>query len=201
MLIKICGITSAADARVAVAAGAGAVGLNFYPRSPRCVSAETAAEIIATLPAGVWRVGVFVDAPAADVAALVEGLGLDTLQFHGTESPDYCARWSQRVIKAVRVRDPQTLEAAAAYPVDFILADAYVEGLAGGTGATIPAEWVTAVKPDRLILAGGLTADNVAAAVRRLRPAGVDVASGVERSPGRKDPEQVKRFIANAQHA
>ena len=201
MKVKICGVTSVEDARIAVDAGANAIGVNFYTRSVRCVSAETAAAIVAALPPSVWRVGVFVDAPRAEVEELVERCGLDTVQFHGSESPDDCRGWAQRTIKAVRVKDAETLRHAAVYPVDFILADAYVEGLAGGTGRTVPVEWVSGVAPKRLVLAGGLTPDNVAEAVRRVRPFAVDVASGVEMAPGRKDPERVRRFIANAQTA
>jgi phosphoribosylanthranilate isomerase len=199
--VKICGVTSVEDARIAVSAGANAIGVNFYPGSVRCVSAETAAAIVAVLPPSVWRVGVFVDAPRAEVEELVERCALDTVQFHGNESPDDCRGWAQRTIKAVRVKDADTLRRADAYPVDFILADAYVEGLAGGTGRMVPAEWVNGVAPARLVLAGGLTPDNVAEAIRRVRPFAVDVASGVEIVAGRKDPERVRRFIANAQTA
>jgi phosphoribosylanthranilate isomerase len=199
--VKICGVTSIDDARLAIAAGAHAIGVNFYARSARCISAETAAAIVATLPPSIWRVGVFVDAPRAEVEELIERCGLDTVQFHGNESPDDCRGWAQRTIKAVRVKDADTLGRAEVYPVDFVLADAYVEGRAGGTGRIVPAEWVHGVPPERLMLAGGLTPDNVADAVRRLRPYAVDVASGVETAPGRKDPERVRKFIANAQTA
>lgn len=199
--VKICGVTTVADARVAAAAGADAIGLNFYARSARCVSAETAAAIVAELPPAVWRVGVFVDAPRDDVQRLADACGLDTLQFHGDESPEYCRGWTQRTIKAIRVKDAATLGAAGAYRVDFVLADAYVEGLAGGTGHIVPPEWLRGISPERLILAGGLTPENVAAAVRGVRPFAVDVASGVEIAPGRKDPERVRRFISNAQTA
>jgi phosphoribosylanthranilate isomerase len=201
ILVKICGVTTLEDALVAADAGAGAIGLNFYPRSVRCVSVATAAAVCAALPPGVWRVGVFVDAPRAQVEEVVARVGLDTLQFHGTESRAYCSGWRQRTIKAVRVRGKDTLAHAADYPVDFMLADAYVEGSAGGTGQSVPPEWLAGVDRERLILAGGLTAENVAAAVRRVRPMGVDVASGVESTPGRKEPERVRRFIANAQNA
>jgi phosphoribosylanthranilate isomerase len=197
--IKICGVTSVADARMAVAAGADAIGLNFYPRSARCVSADTAAAIAAELPPSVWRVGVFVDASRDEVRRLADQCGLDTLQFHGNESPAECRGWAQRTIKAIRVKDASALRRAEDYQVDFILADAYVEGLAGGTGRLVPPEWLSGISPERLVLAGGLTPENVAAAVRQVRPFAVDVASGVESAPGRKDSERVKRFITNAQ--
>ncbi len=199
--VKICGVTTAGDARLAAQAGASAVGLNFFPASPRFVSLDVAEEIVCALPAGVCRVGVFVDAPRADVEAKAERLRLDALQFHGDEAPEYCRGWRQKIIKAVRVRDAETLRRAALYAVDFILADAHVEGLAGGTGRRVPVEYLEGIERRRLILAGGLTPENVAEAVRRIRPAAVDVASGVEASPGRKDAEKVRRFVCNAQSA
>jgi phosphoribosylanthranilate isomerase len=201
MKVKICGLTSVADALMAAAAGADAIGLNFHPASPRYVTPEVAATIALALPPGVCRVGVFVDAPRATVADIAARVGLDALQFHGGEDADYCAGWDCTVIKAVRVRAPGALAAVARYAVDFVLADAYVEERAGGTGERIPLEWVDGVEAGRLILAGGLNPGNVAEAVRRLRPGAVDVASGVERAPGVKDPEKVERFISNAKSA
>ena len=199
--VKICGVTTIDDAQAAVAAGADAIGLNFYPGSTRCVSAETAAAIVAKLPSSIWRVGVFVDAPRAEVERLVDLCGLDTLQFHGSESPEQCRGWGQRLIKAIRVREAETLRQAESYPVDFILADAYVDGLAGGTGRAVPLDWLRGFTSERLILAGGLTPETVAEAVRQVRPFAVDVASGVEHAPGRKDHERMRRFISNAQTA
>jgi phosphoribosylanthranilate isomerase len=200
--VKICGVTSVADALLAAAAGADAVGLNFHPPSPRCVSDAAAEEIAAALPAAVWRVGVFVDAARERVRERASRLALDALQFHGGEGAAYCRGWPQKVIKAVRVRGPGALAAAAAeYAVDFLLADAYVEGVAGGTGRRLPPAWLEGVSRERLILAGGLDAGNVAEAVRRVRPAWVDVASGVESAPGRKDPQAVRRFVVHAKNA
>ena len=199
--VKICGVTSVADARLAVDAGADAVGLNFYPGSPRRISADTAAAISAAVPRGVCRVGVFVDAARADIARLVEAIGLDAVQFHGDEDAEQCRGWTCKTIKAVRVRDAASLASAAALDVDFILADAYVAGLPGGTGQRVPAEWLVGLPSERLILAGGLTPENVVDAIRAVRPAMVDVASGVERAPGIKDPEKVERFIANVRLA
>ncbi len=200
--VKICGVTTVADALHAAQAGADAIGLNFHPSSPRCVSVETAAEIAAALPTRVLRVGVFVDLPRQQVQTIADRVGLDGLQFHGDESPGECRGWSQRTIKAVRVRDAQSAPAAARdYDVDWLLADAYVEGVPGGTGTRVPLQWLADVARERLILAGGLTAESVADAIRIVRPAGVDVASGVERSPGIKDPEKVERFITNARMA
>jgi phosphoribosylanthranilate isomerase len=199
--VKICGVTSPEDAALAAAAGADAIGLNFHPPSPRSVAVDTAEEIVRALPRGLCRVGVFVDAERTWVADLAARLALDALQFHGGEDADYCRGWSQKIIKAVRVRGPESLAPAMLPAVDFILADAYVEGLAGGTGRRVPLAWLAGVERERLILAGGLDADNVAEAVRLVRPAAVDVASGVERAPGRKDPEAMRRFVAHAKNA
>jgi len=199
--VKICGVTSVADALMVAAAGADAIGLNFCPQSPRCVSVDVAAAIAAALPRGVCRVGVFVDAPRDEVMAIATRVGLDALQFHGGEGAEFCAGWERKTIKAVRVRDAESLAHAPQDAVDFILADAYVEGRAGGTGHRVPVEWLVGVPAERLILAGGLNPENVADAIRAVRPAAVDVASGVERAPGIKDPEKVERFIANARVA
>jgi phosphoribosylanthranilate isomerase len=199
--VKVCGVTRIADALVAAEAGAAAVGLNFYPPSPRCVPVETARAIVAALPPSVCPVGVFVDEPRERVAEIARSVGLRALQFHGNESPADCAGWSLKVIKALRVRGRDSLAAVSLYPVDFILLDAYVEGQPGGTGSRFAWDLAVACERSRLILAGGLTPDNVAAAVRTVRPAAVDVASGVESSPGIKDAAQVRRFIANAHTA
>ena len=139
--------------------------------------------------------------PRHEVEDLATRLDLTGLQFHGDETAEYCRGWQQRVIKAVRVRNRAAVAQVAAYPVDFLLADAYVEGHFGGTGRRVSAQWLEDVARDRLILAGGLTPEDVAEAVRQVRPVMVDVASGVERSPGQKDPERVKQFVANAQNA
>jgi phosphoribosylanthranilate isomerase len=199
--VKICGVTRIADALHAARAGADAVGLNFYERSPRYVSVETAAAIAAALPAEVCKVGVFVDASRDEIAAIADRVGLDAIQFHGAEARALCEGWRRKTIKAVRVDGPQALAAAADYPVDFLLADAFVVDQPGGTGQRVPLEWLAGVPRERLILAGGLTPDTVADAVRLAHPAAVDVASGVESAPGIKDPEKVTRFIANARTA
>jgi phosphoribosylanthranilate isomerase len=199
--VKICGVTRVADALHAARAGADAIGLNFSMRSPRRVSVDQAAAIAAALPAGVCKVGVFVDAGREEIAAVAATVGLDALQFHGDEPPVLCTGWECKTIKALRVRDATTLAAAGAWAVDFILADAYVAGQAGGTGQRVPLAWLGGVARERLILAGGLTPDTVADAVRAVRPAAVDVASGVEAAPGIKDPEKVTRFIAHARSA
>jgi len=198
----VCGITNVEDALAAVDAGAFALGLNFYPHSPRYVHPQEAGAIVKSLPGSVWAVGVFVDEVWERVAGIAAEVGLTALQFHGDESPAFCGEWKgKRVIKALRVRDRHAAAVAATYAVDFILADAYVEGRFGGTGTRIATQFLAGFDRSRLILAGGLTPDTVAAVVRVVRPFAVDVASGVESAPGKKDWNLMKRFIANARAA
>lgn len=199
--VKICGLTNLDDACAALEAGADALGFNFYPSSPRFVPPETAAQIVAGLPQPRCIVGVFVDAPRHHIARIARQVGLTALQFHGDEAPELLQSWPQKVIKAIRVRDRHAADAARRYAVDFILADAYVEGQFGGTGSRLAVELLDGFDRGRLILAGGLTPENVAAAVGVVRPFAVDVASGVERSPGRKDWNRMRRFIAHAHAA
>jgi phosphoribosylanthranilate isomerase len=198
--VKICGITCAEDARCARAAGAWAIGLNFFPKSPRCVTPARAVEIVAAA-AGMFCVGVFVNEERERVQAIADEAGLHALQFHGDENPAYCAGWSLPVIKAIRVRDEASVVAAGEFPVAYVLADAWAPDLYGGSGRTFAWELLRPLDRDRLILAGGLDPGNVAAAVRAVRPFAVDVASGVESEPGRKDPEKVRRFVDHALHA
>jgi phosphoribosylanthranilate isomerase len=199
--VKVCGITNLDDALAAVDGGAAALGFNFYPQSPRYVAPARAAEIVQRVGSAICSVGVFADAAREHVARIVTEVGITAVQFHGNETPDACTGWTQKVIKAIRVRDREAARDAAAYPVDFILAAAYVEGQFGGTGRRIVPELLEGFDRQRLILAGGLTPDTVAEAVRVIRPFAVDVASGVERAPGKKDWNLVERFIANAQAA
>ncbi|HVM96849.1 MAG TPA: phosphoribosylanthranilate isomerase [Candidatus Acidoferrales bacterium] len=199
--VKICGITSPDDASAAVDAGADMLGFNFYPPSPRYVGVDAVAAIIRGLPPTVSSVGVFVDARREDVIETMQRSGISMLQFHGSEPPGYCRGWDAPVIKAIRMRDGQTKEEMLRYTVDFILADAYVEGLPGGTGRRVAPELLDGVDCRRLILAGGLNPENVVEAVRTVRPFAVDVASGVESVPGRKDPGLMRRFVANVQSA
>jgi phosphoribosylanthranilate isomerase len=199
--VKICGLTNLDDARAALEAGADALGFNFYPSSPRFVRPETAAQIVARLPQPTCIVGVFVDALRHDIARIAQQVGLTALQFHGNEAPELLRSWPQKVIKAIRVRDRHAADAARRHAVDFILADAYVEGQFGGTGSRIAVELLEGFDRSRLILAGGLTPENVAEAASVVRPFAVDVASGVERSPGQKDWNLMRRFIAHAHAA
>lgn len=199
--VKICGITNLEDALAAVDAGAAALGFNFYTGSHRYVEPDAAAAIVARLPSSVCAVGVFVDERRERVAEIARQVRLTAIQLHGDEAPDYCRAWASKVIKAIRVRDRHAAAQARTYAVDFILADAYVERQHGGTGRRVDPELLREFDRRRLILAGGLAADNVAEAVRLVRPFAVDVASGVERAPGKKEWELMRRFIANARSA
>ncbi len=196
--IKICGITRLEDAEAAVAAGVDALGFMFYPGSPRRVSEDVAATIGRSLPPLVLRVGVFVEAPEDVIRATAARCGLQALQFHGTEPPEFCRRFELPVIKAFRIRGPESLAALRAYDTAAWLLDSYVAGQPGGTGTIF--NWDLAVEAVRwgrpVFLAGGLTPDNVAEAVRRVRPYAVDVSSGVESAPGRKDPHRLRALVA-----
>lgn len=201
--VKICGMTNAADALAAVQAGADALGFVFYEPSPRYVSPRTAAEIIRGLPPQVVKVGVFVNAPDDLVLQAISTCGLHILQFHGDETPEQCGRYGLMSMKAFRVSGPESLAALEAYPTDAWLLDAYTPGKPGGTGEVF--NWDLAIEAQKLgrpiFLAGGLRPQNVAEAVRRVRPYGVDVSSGVEASPGKKDPAKLREFIQNAKAA
>jgi len=199
--VKICGVRTVADARAAVDGGADFVGLNFHPPSPRHVDEETAAAIAAAIP-GVRLVGVFVDAPRAEMERLVRRLGLWGLQLHGDEQPAACRGFGVRTIKALRVR-PGDHPAAlvAAYDTDYLLLDSFVAGRPGGTGVALDPERARGLPSERLFVAGGLRPETVAAAVRLLRPFAVDVASGVESAPGIKDHGKIEDFIRRAKAA
>jgi phosphoribosylanthranilate isomerase len=201
--VKICGITRAADALVAAEAGADLVGFMFYAPSPRCVTVAQAAQIGRQLPRSVGRVGVFVNSePDAVLHAMAE-CGLTVLQFHGDESPEFCLQFGLMTMKAFRLRDAASLAALPGYATDAWLLDAWSPAARGGTGERF--NWDLAVAARRhgrpIFLAGGLTPDNVGDAVRRVQPFGVDVSSGVESAPGRKDPARVRAFIAAAKSA
>lgn len=197
--VKICGITSLDDALMAVDAGADALGFVFFDRSPRCVGPEAAARIIAQIPSLVQVVGLFVNAELDFVNRTADSCGLDIVQLHGDESPAYCRLVRRRVMKAFRVRGMESLAAMADYQVAAYLLDAYSPNSYGGTGERFDWDCAVAAKErGNIVLAGGLNPDNVASAVAKVAPYGVDVSSGVESSPGRKDPEKVRRFIQEA---
>ena len=200
--VKICGITSVEDAAAAVEAGADALGFVFVPRTPRLVHPEVAARIVEGLPPFVTTVGVFVDQPLDEVLGIAGRCRLQAVQLHGEESEDYSRRIPLRVIKAIRVRDGRDLCPIQTYPADAFLLDAFVEGQTGGTGTSIPWDLARQAKGKApIILSGGLKPETVAQAVRTVRPYGVDVSSGVETSPGRKDHQKVREFIAAVREA
>jgi phosphoribosylanthranilate isomerase len=201
LLVKICGVTSAADAAMAAQAGADAIGVNLWSGSKRYLEPEAARAVLAAVPAGVLKVGVFVNAPPGEVARAMAELGLDRAQLHGDEqAADYGELDEDRVIKVVRVRDDGSMTGAGSWNPGLWLYDAYVDGF-GGAGVAAPWPVVARVARRPYLLAGGLHPGNVADAVRATRPDGVDVASGVERRPGQKDPDQVAAFVAAARAA
>jgi phosphoribosylanthranilate isomerase len=200
--VKICGITNRDDALHAAACGADALGFVFYSGSPRYVTPEQVRAIVDELPPFVTRVGLFVNEMSERMLAIAGACGLDVLQLHGDEPPQACLLPPYRVVKGVRPRSSADLAPLSVYPVAALLVDAAVPGQFGGTGQR--ADWQLAaqlVATHRVILAGGLTPDNVVAAVQAVRPYGVDVSSGVESVPGRKDPEKVAAFIRGAREA
>jgi phosphoribosylanthranilate isomerase len=199
--IKFCGITTLDDAERAISAGAWAIGLIFWPRSPRRCRRDRAAEIAAAAKRRAEVAGVFVNATLDHVAQTADGVGLTMLQFHGDEGPAYCAEAARRtgcqVIKAARVRGRADVQALNPFHTDFHLLDSYAAGVPGGTGETFSWEIARTHRgPVPVILSGGLTPDNVADAIAAVGPYAVDVASGVELSPGRKDPEKLSAFAA-----
>ncbi|HBT47074.1 MAG TPA: phosphoribosylanthranilate isomerase [Peptococcaceae bacterium] len=193
--VKICGIKTWEEARAALEAGVHALGFVFAP-GPRRIHPEVAREIILRLPPFVTSVGVFVNEPRYSLLEIASFCRLDVLQLHGDEPPEYCRGLSQRLIKAIRVKDAASLELIPKYPVDAFLLDTFVPGQAGGTGRTF--NWEIARRAVELgppiILAGGLTPENVAEAIRKVRPYAVDVSSGVE-TDGQKDPVKIARFM------
>ena len=209
--IKICGVTNRVDALAAVAAGADAVGLNFYPPSPRCVERDAALDIARLLPGNVARVGVFVNATVSEVADVADQLQLDFIQLCGDEPPEYWQQLAPRQVIAVlrgglSIPDPMrpwfTASVRPPFAPAAILVDAWEPGAFGGTGKTVDwgavRELAASVKHFPLILAGGLGPDNVRRAIEQAQPAAVDVASGVEQQPGRKDPALMRAFVGEA---
>ena len=195
--IKICGLTRPEDVDAAVAAGADAVGFVFYPKSPRYVSAEQAAALVRRLPPFVLSVGLFVNAAPAEIAAVLDLAPLNLLQFHGDESPEDCQRWARPYIRAARVTpELDLLQYATRFSsARALLLDAFVAGFGGG-GKVFDWSLIPPALPLPLILSGGLTAENVGEAARRVHPAAVDVSSGVEISGGVKDHQRIKDFVA-----
>ncbi len=200
--VKVCGITSLDDALCAVEAGADALGFIFYPKSPRYLDPDVAREIIRLLPPLVTVVGVFVDEQIKIVREIETYCYLGLLQFHGSETPEYCDWFTSRVVKAFRMRDVSVLDEMKRYDVSGYLLDSYSEKGYGGTGEAFDwslARSAVALKP--VLLAGGLTPENVGRAIAEVRPYGVDVSSGVERAPGSKDPRKLRRFLQAVRRA
>lgn len=196
--VKICGITRVADLDVAVTAGADAVGFVFVPDSPRHVEVDLAARLARAVPPFIERVGLFLDLDAASIRAVLRAVPLGLLQFHGREDAAFCRQFGLTYVKAVSAERARIPEVEAAFPdAAGILIDSHRPGGLGGTGRAF--DW-TGLKPGRLplILAGGLTPENVGRAVRTVRPWAVDVSSGVEAAPGIKDPDAVRRFVEEA---
>ena len=194
--IKICGTTNLDDALIAVEAGADALGFIFVPNTPRYLHPDEAAKIIEELPPFITTVGLFVNAEQKEIDTIANNCSLDAIQLHGEEPPELCVTLSRRVVKAFRVKDESSLSRLHDYHVRAYLLDTYVKGTMGGTGKVF--DWNLAVKAKqygRIILAGGLNPNNIASAILQVRPYGVDVSSGVEVSPGRKDPAKIKAFI------
>lgn len=198
--IKICGITSVDDGIVAAQCGADAIGLVFYQKSRRYVTVEQAVEIVRALPPFVSVVGLFVDASDELIQSVLDTVPLSLLQFHGNESEADCSRWGIRYLKAFRVRPDVPVEVMVEPYVTAsgYLLDSYRPGEVGGTGESFDWELIPGVLNKPVVLAGGLSPDNISQAINRVRPYGVDVSSGVERQPGIKDHDRIKAFIKAA---
>lgn len=200
--VKICGLTTPYDALRCIEAGADAIGLNFWPGSPRCVDIPTARSIVEVAGDHAQMVGVFVDFSLDRVQEILHQTRIDWAQLHGDEPPEFLTELLPTAYKAIRVKSGSAIALARSYPGEHILLDASVPGMPGGTGRTF--DWTIAAEvaeERKVTLAGGLTPDNVAEAVRAVRPFRVDVASGVESALGRKDAELVRRFVEAAKAA
>ena len=197
--VKICGITNLEDALAAADAGADALGFVFYPESPRFIDPGKARAIIARLPAFITSVGVFVDESEDLIRRIIREGGVQVLQFHGSESPILCTRFREKAVKAIRIKDEESIKEMQMYDVDTFLLDTMVEGIKGGTGKTFNWKYAEMAKEHgRIILSGGLNPSNIGDAVRQLKPYGVDVSSGVEIRPGKKDHEKIREFVREA---
>ena len=198
--VKICGITNVPDAVAAAEAGADAIGLMFYDKSPRHISIVTAREIVRELPPHIIKVAVFVNPSEELVMRVIGECAANLLQFHGDEPPGFCTQFGLMSMKAFRIRDAESLRALPTFPTDAWLLDAFTEDQLGGTGQKF--NWELAIEAQKLgrpiFLAGGLTPANVGEAIRKVKPFAVDVSSGVESAPGKKDPEKVRAFVKAA---
>ena len=195
--VKICGITTVDMAQEAVKQGADAIGLVFYPPSPRCVSLEQAVEIVASLPAFVTAVGLFVNEQADEIRNIISETRINLLQFHGNECPDYCASFDFPYIKALRMSDDIDLfQKRLDYSrAKSLLLDTYRAGIPGGTGEAFDWDRIPGELAGEIILAGGLEADNITRAIQMVKPYAVDVSGGVESSKGVKSPDKIRQFM------
>jgi len=194
--IKICGITNIDDALEAVSYGADALGFVFYEKSPRYIEVKRAKEIISKLPPFTTAVGVFVNETYKNIEKIIDACSIRVIQLHGDEEKDFCSKFKVRVIKAIRVKDESSLKMMKGYKVAAFLLDNYSQKLPGGTGKSF--DWDLAIRAKKygdIILAGGLNPENVSEAISKVRPYGVDVSSGVESRPGKKDYKKMRRFI------
>jgi phosphoribosylanthranilate isomerase len=200
--VKVCGITSFADAEKALEFGADMLGFNFYPPSPRVLAPEKARQIIERLPDSSFKVALFVNESRERVLEVLAAgrQAYQGLQFHGEESAAYCQGWGLKIIKAFRLKEKTALATMKDFPAEFYLLDSWSAGY-GGSGSQFPWEWLDGIDAGKLILSGGLRVDNVVEAIHRVRPYGVDVCSGVEARPGVKDYGKLKEFIFAAKGA
>ncbi|MFN8390481.1 MAG: phosphoribosylanthranilate isomerase [Bdellovibrionota bacterium] len=200
--IKVCGITTLEDAKLALALGADALGFNFYPKSPRYIAPADAQTIVRMLPKQAWMTGVFVNSSREEVSQIARMVALDTLQFHGDEDVSFIEGWNEwRVMKAIRLGSGHTAEHVAelAKVADYLLVDSYQPGAPGGTGSEVPEPLLSRIASEvdfaKVFLAGGLRPENVESKIRQFRPFAVDVASGVESAPGKKDASLLEQFF------
>ena len=194
--VKVCGITNLEDAWTAIEAGTDALGFVFVPNTPRYIEPDDANTIMRQIPPLVTTIGLFVNAGSTQIRDVATNCRLDAIQLHGNESPELCHSLNLRIIKAFRIKESEPLNILSKFQVDAYLLDTYVKGKLGGTGETF--DWNLACRAKRygqIILAGGLNPSNVSTAINQVKPYAVDVSSGVEAEPGRKDPEKVKDFI------
>ena len=194
--VKICGITNLEDALYSAECGADALGFIFYPKSPRFIEKTKAKEIISKLPPFITTVGVFVNESIENIVNTIHECNINIVQLHGDETPDYCSKLPVKTIKAIRVKNEDSLKQIAEYKISTLLLDAYSEDSFGGAGKIF--DWDLAIKAKgygRIILSGGLTLDNVREAIEKVKPYGVDVSSGVEEREGKKDKIKVREFI------
>src|SRR3990172_2453596 len=197
--VKICGITGIDDALKAVEFGADALGFVFYKKSPRYIEVKKAREIISNLPPLITTVGVFVNDSFENIETIIDLCQIKTIQLHGDENQDFCSKFNLSVIKSIAVKDENSFKKMKGYTVSAFILDSFFQDIPGGTGKSF--DWDLAVKAKKygnIILAGGLTPENVREAILKVRPYAVDVSSGVESKPGEKDYEKMKKFIKMA---